>query len=122
MGFVFPGLLVQPFQNFIGVGVDVEIHLLVVVLQQILGIRAQLLVYFILRLAVILLAGNYVHDQVLQRPLLRGVLDIDCRSIACVKTLHRSGQQFQREGYVEDFYWLQLRKLSNLPFGDKQNV
>lgn len=44
MGFVLAGLFVQSLQDLVGVGVDVEVHFLVIVLQQVLRVSLQHLV------------------------------------------------------------------------------
>ena len=44
MGLVLPGLLIEPLEYLVGVSVDVKVHLLVVVLEQVLRVGVQLLV------------------------------------------------------------------------------
>lgn len=62
---ILPGLLVQALQDLVGVGVDVEIHLLVIVLQQVLGVRAQLLEDLLSGFDVVGFAWDYVDDEML---------------------------------------------------------
>ena len=90
MGLVFPRLLIKPLEDLVGVGVDVEVHLLVVVFQQVLRVRVQLLVDLLLGFDVAGLAGDDVDDEVLQGALLAGVLEVDGRGVAGVETLHGS--------------------------------
>lgn len=95
MGLVLPSLLIQPLEDLVGVRVYVEVHLLVVVLQQVLGVRVEFLVDLFLGLDVSGLARDDVHDEVLQWAILAGVLEVDGRGIAGVEALHCPAQQLE---------------------------
>lgn len=62
MRFVLPRLLVQALKDLVGIGVYVEVHLLVVVFEQVLRIGVQFLVDLLPGFHVSGLAGDYVHD------------------------------------------------------------
>ena len=122
MRLVLPRLFVQPLQNLIGVGVDVEIHLFVVVFQQIVRISAQHLVYHIIGFEVSCFARDDMHDQMFEGAIGTAVLDVDGRGIAGVEGLHGSGEQFEREREVEHLNGLEVGKLCDLAPGGEQHI
>lgn len=70
MGLVFSRLLVQSLQNFIGVGVYIEIHLFVVVFNEIVRIGAEFLIDFLFGFDIISLSRDDVDNQMLEGSLL----------------------------------------------------
>lgn len=61
---VLPRLFIQTLQDLVGVCVNIEIHLLVVMLQQVLRVCAQFLEDFLSRFDVVGLAWDDVDDEV----------------------------------------------------------
>lgn len=120
--FVLPRLLVQPLQYFVRVGVDVEVHLLVVVFEEVFGIGPQHLVDHVVGLEVACLARDDVDDEMFESAAGAAILDVDGGGGAGVEGLHGASEQLEGEGEVEHLDGFQVGELADLAFGCQQHI
>jgi hypothetical protein len=120
--FILACLFVESLEYLVGVCVDIEVHFLVVVFEQVGGVSAQHFVDLFVWFQVAWLARNDVDNEVFEGALGSAVLDVDGGGIASVEALHGSGEDAQGEGDIEDLDGFELGELWDLPFGDKEYI
>lgn len=87
MRLVFLSLLVDSLQYLIRIGIDIEIHLLVVMLDQIFRIRLQLFVQGVVVFQIACFSRYYMHDHLLTGRILGCILNMDICRLAPVEAL-----------------------------------
>lgn len=122
MGFIFLGLLVDALQDFVGVGIHVEIHFLVVVLDQVSSIGLQAFEQVVSVLEIPVFAGNHMHDHLLALLVLGRVLNVHSGRRAIVVTLQGLGNECDGEGQVEHLDRVQGRERGSGANGGDEDI
>lgn len=102
MRLVLPGLFIESLQDLIGIGIHIEVHLLIIVLQKVSRIAVEHLVDLVVGFQIASLPWDDVDYQMFERPLVSVVLDVDGGGGAGVEAFHGSGQYFECECEIED--------------------
>ena len=63
-----------------------------------------------------------MDDEVLERAVLAGVLEVDGGGVAGVEALHGAAEQLEGEREVEHLDGLQLGELRDLALGDEEHI
>ena len=67
LGLILLGLFVDSFQNLVGIGIYVEIHLFVVVFDEVGGVRLEKFIDGVVFLKILWFSGYDVNDHLFQR-------------------------------------------------------
>jgi hypothetical protein len=90
--FILSSLLIQSFEDFVGIGVHVKVHLFVVVFEKLSWVIVQKVIYFIVGLQISSFSRYYMHNQVLKNTLIAAILDMNSGRIASIETFHRPSE------------------------------
>lgn len=111
MGLELFGLFVDALEDFVGIGVYVEVHFLVVVGGELVGVVGEHVVDEVVVFEVACFSWNDMNHEVFDGGLWGGVLDVDGGGGHVVVAFEGLGHEPDRQAQVEHFHWFELTEL-----------